>query len=120
MDLLGIELCKIPGVVVWRQNVGTIPFRDGKTGERRAFRAGPPPGAADLSGMYKVDGRRIEVETKANGKKRSKDQERWAELVHEYNAIYLLAPQHKALTASESAKLWAQTMIKILGENNVR
>jgi len=114
MDLLSIELCTIPGVCVTRRNVGTIPIVNAITGRRRAFRAGPPKGAADLWGIFRHPalnlGLHFEVETKAPGRKQSVDQVRWQRHMERHGALYFLAPQHPHLEARPSAIQWRDTI----------
>ena len=79
---------------IWRQNCGQIPVRD-RTGKVvRVFDAGPPNGAADISGIMlsppSMAGRRIEIELKADGGKRSPEQERWASLIGSAGGVYVL------------------------------
>lgn len=108
MDYLMIELCSIPGVRVWRQNTGSITFLDPHTKQVRVFSSGVPRGAGDLSGIYKPNGQRIEVETKAIKGRYSDEQKRWSLFIQEYGGLYLAARRHKDLVPKESAQRWAK------------
>lgn len=78
---------------VYRQNVGTVLVRDAKGKAQRTFRAGPPPGAADISGIVRPEGWRLEVECKAVRGKRSEAQQRWADMITAAGGVYaLVAP----------------------------
>lgn len=80
-----------PSVKIWRQNVGEVPVRD-RTGKvLRIFDAGPPNGAADISGFVRPEGWRLEIEVKAAKSKRSDDQEKWARNMVAGGCVYLLA-----------------------------
>jgi hypothetical protein len=66
---------------VWRQNCGEIPVRDRSGKVVRVFHPGPPNGAADISGIVREGGWRLEVELKMPKGKRSKAQVAWAKMV---------------------------------------
>lgn len=116
MDHLMICACRIPGVRVWRQNVGSIAFIDPATGLRRVFRSGLPNGAADIAGLHGPTGRCLQIETKAPGKKQSADQQRWETMITQHGGLYLLATQHRELDAEHSAVRWAQELDRRLRE----
>lgn len=77
-------------MVVYRQNVGTVLVRDSRGKVQRTFRAGPPRGASDISGIVRPEGWRLEIECKAPTGKRSKEQERWAGMVEAAGGVYAL------------------------------
>ena len=89
MHALMLALGALPWCRVWRQNSGTIVFRD-PSGSTRAFHAGPPKGAADISGIVIPEGWRLEIECKA-GTKRTSEQVRWAEFIARSGGVYVLA-----------------------------
>ncbi len=91
MHYLLVALGSRPDVRLWRQNVGRIPLRDAAGNITRVFHAGPPRGAADLSGIIRPEGWRLEIEVKAAGGKRTPEQLRWAEFIGSSGGIYLLA-----------------------------
>lgn len=91
---------------VWRQNVGTIVLRDEMGEVDRVFRGGPPPGAADISGIVIGSGRRIEIECKTGGYKRNEDQLAWADFISKSGALYELA------TDAESVETIAKRVIE--------
>lgn len=90
-----LALTQVPGVRVHRQNVGSVPVR----GARRWFHAGPPEGAADISGIVGPEGWRLEIECKAAGRKRKPAQIQWAEQMAGLGAIYLLADARRGVEA---------------------
>lgn len=96
---LMIALSRVPGVRVWRQNTGGVTFRDAKTGSVRRFDAGPPKGAADVSGIVKPHGWRIEIECKAVRGRLSKEQRVWRDFIVASGGIYLLASERDGVDA---------------------
>jgi len=81
-----LALSKVPGVRAWRQNVGTV-----RTADNRFFRAGPPKGAADISGIIGPEGWCLQIECKAKGKDRSPAQEAWGAAMTALGGVYLVA-----------------------------
>jgi len=75
-----------PFLRIWRQNVGKARSFDG----RRVIDFGPPPGAADLSGVLAC-GRRLEIECKAEGGRLSIDQRTFRNVMQEWGAVYFVA-----------------------------
>lgn len=75
-----------PGFRVWAQNCGkiVIPQRDGS---KRAFDAGPPTGAADISGIVRPEGWRIEFELKGPRAPVSDAQRNWSEQMEKLGAV---------------------------------
>lgn len=76
-----------PGVKVWRQNTGFHVFEH--KGKKRAVRYGEP-GACDISGVMKPDGRRIEIEVKRPkpwGKEPTEDQREWLQMTLDHGGI---------------------------------
>lgn len=88
---LMLALTKIPGVRVHRQNVGSVPVQ----GASRWFHAGPPVGAADISGIVGPEGWRIEIECKVRGRLRRREQIAWAEMMTQLGAVYFLADEKR-------------------------
>lgn len=83
-----IALSHLPGTRVWRQDCGSIPVRDARGRVIRHFDAGPPEGAADISGIT-TRGRRLEIELKMPGGKLREGQRAWARMVTELGGVYL-------------------------------
>jgi hypothetical protein len=71
---------------VWPQNCGKILIAQ-KGGTKRAFDAGPPKGAHDISGIVTPEGWRIEFEIKGEVTPVTTEQERWATLMQEMGAV---------------------------------
>lgn len=88
MRMLMISLCQLPGVRVWRQNVGSIAFLDARTRQKRVFHAGPPDGAADISGIVAPEGWCLEVEVKSSRRRVTPEQLRWAAFVIRSGAVH--------------------------------
>ena len=95
--LVLVPLCRLPGVRVWRQNVGKLTVRDPVTGAVRAFQAGPPKGAADISGGVAPEGLRLEVEVKMPRGTRTPEQLRWAEFCERMGFVYTLVTYDTSL-----------------------
>lgn len=77
---------QIPGVKVWRFNVGA--FRDPKSG--RLYKFGVP-GQADVGGIMEPGGRRLEIELKSRDGRQSADQKLWQADIERYGGLYILA-----------------------------
>ena len=90
---------------LWRQNVGQVPVRDHSGKVLSIFDAGPPNGAADISGVVIPEGWRLEIEVKAAKGKRSKDQEQWAENVERWGCVYVLVDYDPALDIEANVEL---------------
>lgn len=73
---------------LWRQNVGSVKVGD------RLFRAGPPAGAADLSGLVVGHGWRLEIEVKTTSA-RTKAQRLWADFILSSGGVYVHANWNK-------------------------
>ena len=107
--LLLIEMSKprIASLVsVWKQNNGLIKFND--KGKERAFHAGPPTGAGDISGIVKGHGWRVEIEVKAfqaSGRlyTRKKPQEQWAKHIEDCGGVYVLMTEKMGLARCTEA-----------------
>ena len=67
----------------WRNNAGAAMVKD------QFVRFGVK-GQADISGIMS-DGRRLEIECKAEGKKQSKDQIAFMEMIRAHRGLYILA-----------------------------
>jgi len=86
-----------PFARLWRQNVAVLRVRDSVGRTERFFHAGPPKGAADLSGIVTPEGWRIEIEVKAAKGKRSKAQLSWADFIERSGGVYVLVQYDEAL-----------------------
>jgi hypothetical protein len=104
MDRLMLAIGARDDLRVWRQNVGTV-LRRNETGEKiGVFRAGPPKGAADISGIVRPEGWRLEIETKARAGRRSVEQLRWARFIAESGGVYVLASYTEHLGLERSVE----------------
>ncbi len=75
---------------IWRQNTGSVPVRNTSGIVLRYFHAGPPTGAADLSGIVRPEGWRLEIEMKSATGTRSVEQTRWADMIVAAGGVYAL------------------------------
>lgn len=89
-------------VRIWRQNCGQIPVRDHTGKVLRVFDAGPPNGAADISGFVRPEGWRLEIETKAAKGKPSKAQQIFARNVAAGGCVYVLVGYEADRTVEEN------------------
>lgn len=72
------------GFRVWRQNAGKWETAGGD------WIHGAPEGAADITGIRKSDGRRIEIECKVGRGRQTKAQRAWEDFVERSGGIYVL------------------------------
>lgn len=104
-DHLKLHLGAHPSVRWWRQNSGVVPIRNLAGKVERYFHAGPPKGAADLSGIVCSEGWRLEVELKSATGKRSKEQIAWGDFIARSGGVYTLVAYDPALTLEENLLL---------------
>lgn len=133
MQRLMLKLGKEPELRIWRQNVGSIPIlgssQDGirigpggvwidplyKAPSRKAqrfFHAGPPKGAADLSGIVSPEGWRVEIEVKGPKKKQSPQQKNWQAMIEKRGGIYVLAVYDEKLSKEDNVELVREELFK--------
>lgn len=120
---LMVALCKDDNVRVWSQRLVTFAVKDEHTQEiKRLVRSGLPKGASDISGILLPYGWRIEVECKDSRKhkrRRSKEQERWAEFIAASGGIYALVDAKEGVEAGVKTVSEA-IQNRIIGNNLVR
>ncbi len=109
-----VAFSRVPGVRVWRQNCGKIAIRDHKGDVQRYFDAGPPTGAADISGIHTASGRRIEAEVKMPSGERSAEQLRWAQFIEASRGIYLLVRCDDSLSLAENLAAASSQLVTAL------
>lgn len=84
-----------PRLRIWRQNAGVGWFKDGKPVRRTDPGAYPVkfgvPGQGDISGLFLPDGRRLEIECKAEQGCQSADQVAWQTMIERFGGVYILA-----------------------------
>ena len=85
-----------PEYRLWRHFVGKLYTEAG-----HPIRVGIK-GSCDLTGLDTRTGRRLEIEMKAAGGKRSPEQINWGERMTEQHAIYLVATYDKSLSMREN------------------
>ncbi len=116
MRHLLLALGSRPDVRLWRQNVARIPVRDDVGRIQRVFHSGPPRGAADLSGIIRPEGWRLEIEVKAVNGKRSAPQERWGKFIRRSGGIYMLAELNPELSMRDNVQAIVHRFEAILRE----
>lgn len=82
-NLLLVELSKIEGVRVWRQNSGRVVARRGGAVK------GAPVGAADITGIVGPEGWRLELECKGAETRITARQLHWLDAMQTLGAIAL-------------------------------
>lgn len=92
-DRIRLALGAVPGLVLWRNNIGTAEIR----GYRISFGVGGP-GGADLIGIYR--GRFVAVEIKTPIGRQSPEQRTYQQLVESKGGIYTI------LRSVEDAHTW--------------
>jgi hypothetical protein len=102
MRRLMLALGRRPDLRIWRQNVGSVPVRDGRGRILRVFRTGAPRGAADLSGYVRPEGWRLEIEVKGPAGVRSPEQETFARLVTQGGCVYALVTYDDVRSMAEN------------------
>jgi hypothetical protein len=112
---LMIELSKLPDVQIHRQNSGEVIFRRAKSSAIGRFAAGPPAGAADISGVALLSaeleiGARLEIETKSSTGKLREAQKNWAARQTALGAIYVHATAAPELNDEQNAQGWARVV----------
>lgn len=80
-----VEFGARPDLRIWRANVLVAQDRNG-----RVIRAGIK-GQADISGIMRPSGRRIEIECKTSTGRQSKEQKRWQAMIEWAGGLYILA-----------------------------
>gem|GEM_PF-4022497 len=74
---------------IHRQNCGKVVVRDRAGNVRSSFDAGPPNGAADVSGIVR-GGYRLEIEFKSADGAPSDAQRAWQRMIESFGGIYVL------------------------------
>lgn len=87
---------------VWRQNVGTVVRRDRRGRQTGVFHAGPPKGAADLSGI--AHGLRLEIECKSARAGWTVEQQRWCDFIRARGGVYVLVRYHDELSLEQNVE----------------
>lgn len=96
-DAIRLELGRIPGLCLFRNNCGVAEMR----GYKVRFGVGNP-GGADLIGLYR--GRFLAVEIKTATGRQSEDQTRFQALVERCGGLYQI------LRSVEDARAWAEEL----------
>ncbi len=103
MDALKLHLGAHPSVRWWRQNSGVVPIRNQAGKIERYFHAGPPKGAADLSGIVRPEGWRLEVELKSATGVRTPEQIVWGDFIINAGGVYAVIAYDPALSLAANA-----------------
>lgn len=108
MQKILLKLGSDPQIRIWRQNVGSVKI-DG-----RYFHAGPPKGAADLSGIVSPEGWRLEIEVKGPKKKQSIHQKKWQQMIEKRGGIYAIAVYDSQLSMRDNVDLARESVFKLI------
>lgn len=101
MKALMIALGTRSDMRIWRQNTGSVEYA--KKGRIvGVFHAGPPAGAADISGIVKPYGTRLEVETKGHRTEERDNQDTWMAMIENHGGIYVRCRFNKHMTMNEN------------------
>lgn len=114
-----IVLSAIPGVRVWRQNTGVVPVRDRNGVAERVFRAGPPKGAADITGIVEPCGWRLEVEVKSALGRVSREQSAWGAMIERMGGIHMVAKIEDGERPGDAAGRVARELGALIGSRRV-
>jgi hypothetical protein len=74
-----------PGLRLWRQNSGLLWAKDGRRVRATVI------GAADISGILRRDGRRLEIEVKSPTGRQSPEQKAFQAMIEAFGGKYILA-----------------------------
>jgi hypothetical protein len=108
-----IALSKRKDVRVWRQNSGKSLAVHPKTQKTYAIQMAPE-GAADISGIWKKTGQRIEIEVKADGGRLRPAQNRWRNFIVESRGIYMLAKYDDKMTMGDNVGLFIKRFEQVI------
>lgn len=115
MDHVKLALGRRNELRLWRQNCGVIPIRNRAGKVERYFHAGPPNGAADLSGIVlapvRTRGLRLEIELKSSTGSRSPAQIRWADFIERAGGVYALIAYNASLSMTANVDLAVATVL---------
>lgn len=96
-------------VRAWRQNTGSVQvYARGRV--VGVFHAGPPTGAADISGIVAPWGIRLEIETKGAKTEDRAAQEAWGLMIQKLGGLYLKVRYNEALTMDENVQQTLDTL----------
>jgi len=103
-------------VRLWRQLVGNFWTKYGDS-DFRPIKAGPPKGAADLSGLVLSSGKRLEIEIKGPDGRLSKEQEQFRKNMLDWNAVHMVCFYDKGLSLEENVEREFREMQRLIGES---
>jgi hypothetical protein len=117
------ELLKALGsrdsIKLHRQNVGQVlAHRGGRP--IGIFKAGPPKGASDLSGIVSPEGWRIELELKSAKAVTTEPQVNWGIMIKRFGGVHAQIRFNEALTMQENVELGVQTVDAAIAERRAR
>lgn len=101
MKHLMIALGRRKDMKIWRQNTGGVEvYKNG--GSAGWFHAGPPDGAADISGIVSPEGCRLEIETKGEDTVTREAQDAWCAMIRRCGGVYVRVRYDEANTMPEN------------------
>jgi hypothetical protein len=101
-DALKLHLGAHPALRWWRQNSGVVPIRNHAGKVERYFHAGPPAGAADLSGIVRPEGWRLEVEMKSATGDLEPEQEVWRDFIVASGGVHAVVKYDASLSLADN------------------
>lgn len=101
LDALRLAIGGRRDVRIWRQLVGNFWTRYGD-GDFRPVSAGPPKGAADLSGLVIGSGKRLEIEVKGPGGKLRPEQEQFRQNMLAWGCVHMVCVYDPDLSMMEN------------------
>jgi hypothetical protein len=103
----------------WRQNTGQVnTVHRGKiTG---VFRAGPPTGAADISGIVGPEGWRLEIELKGEKTKVRDPQIAWGKMIYERGGVHTQIRYDEGMTMLENVEAGVRVVERAIEERRRR
>jgi hypothetical protein len=105
---------------IHRQNCGQVVTRTAGGRPTGVFKAGPPPGACDISGIVPPEGWRIEIELKGAKTKVRPGQENWAIMIKKYGGIHCLIRFNEHMTMDENVKSAKDVIYEAVAERRAR
>lgn len=102
MQQLMLAIGRSNDLRIWRQNTGSVPVRNPAGRVLRYFHAGPPTGAADVSGIVRPEGWRLEIELKSATGTRSLEQIRWGDFIVAAGGVYVLVAYDASLSPQQN------------------
>jgi hypothetical protein len=105
---------------IHRQNCGQVVTRTRAGQPTGVFKAGPPPGACDLSGIVSPEGWRLEIELKGAKTVVRPGQENWAKMIKFFGGVWTMIRFNECMTMDENVKTAVDTIYEAVAERRSR